>query len=56
MRCKHHKICGHYVENSLTCNTRDAENGYCGIYREIEIRNKKGYGRSYGYEGKEKKK
>ena len=33
MKCKFNKICGKYQGEAVTCNSYDAEDGYCGIYR-----------------------
>jgi len=36
MKCKHHKKCKYYEKDEYTCNNYDAENDYCGMYREFE--------------------
>ena len=34
-RCEYAHRCGHYDPKAFTCNTPDAEGGYCGIYRRL---------------------
>jgi len=36
MKCKYSNKCKYYREDGFTCNSYDAENGYCGAYREFE--------------------
>jgi hypothetical protein len=35
-RCRYAYKCPYYKPEAFTCNTPDAEHGYCGIYREFE--------------------
>jgi len=35
-RCKYAYKCPYYNPEAFTCNTPDAEHGYCGKYREFE--------------------
>jgi vancomycin permeability regulator SanA len=34
-RCEYAHRCGHYNPKAFTCNTPNAEGGYCGLYREL---------------------
>jgi hypothetical protein len=35
-KCKFYEICELRQKDGFTCNTYDAEGGYCGKYREYE--------------------
>lgn len=35
MVCKFSKVCKLFTAKSRTCRVKDAENGYCGKYREL---------------------
>jgi len=37
-RCRYAYKCPYYNPKAFTCNTPDAEHGYCGIYRKFERR------------------
>jgi hypothetical protein len=36
MKCKYSYKCKHYNPDGYTCNTYDAEDGYCPLYREFD--------------------
>tara|TARA_Y100000310_G_scaffold167542_1_gene167315 strand:+ start:3988 stop:4197 length:210 start_codon:yes stop_codon:yes gene_type:complete len=36
MKCKHYRQCDFHDVNSGTCQSRNADGGYCGIYRRYE--------------------
>ncbi len=40
MKCKYHKKCSHYKQENFTCNSFNAEDGYCGKYRELNEKQK----------------
>lgn len=39
-KCEHHKSCGQYNPKGATCRSLNAENGFCGRYRELEAEKK----------------
>ncbi len=39
-RCRYAGSCDGYRKDNVTCKSRDAENGFCGKYKEVESRNR----------------
>ena len=40
--CRHARDCSHYNPDCFTCNTPNAEHGFCGYYRKLEAAERKG--------------